>query len=818
MPQRRGEVETESDDEPLSPAFIHTTSNVTSRSLEFESLEQARSAGPSGAAAGAPAGDAASGPALPPRRRRRRRGFGLSGVVNTLVLGLGSWGAYCGWQSKNIRLSIEFGAGLAWGLWTGLAYVKSYRRMRRAKDMLRCGLAATMDKRRLKEMSKGAAYWVSFEGEEKAECMNTMIKQMWPFYERAICKQVVATVEPLLQRFKPPFVSSIKFRKLTFGDMPFKFTHMKVIREAEDEIVLEAGVRWGGEAHVAIGVDLIGGAFISPSVRRLNFFAMTRITLTRFVPTIPCFGAVLVSLQRAPMVTFDINCGPGVGNAIEAWLKPFLTNNILGNLLVWPNRIVVPLLPEEVIGPYDTLNLTTKGILRVRVISASNLMKADVIGKGDPFAVLETVPLQPAKTKVIKNTDSPFWDEEKFLKVQEIEQILRVEVRDWESPLNSALTFQTSELQGRCIIPIADLPLGQMVDAEYDLGFGEWGQEGGPGSGYGTIHLQLTYLSLTELRSDRVAISTSGKEEEEEEMFKGIQRGLVFILVERGHNLMSVDGGPGKSDPYCVIWLGGVKKTTEFRKDTADPVWNENMDWPNISAKDTLYLEVYDKGKISDKLLGRAKIDMCIVALEFAKDDVRRPIKTNMSLEGGNGDVVLFMEWVPLDHNPIPRPRSILRTPTGLFGELERGVLYARLVRAKNLRNVDAIGVSDPYCLMKIGGNEKKSKIISNNLNPVWNETFLWVGCSVKDTLNVFVKDDGPFKDTVLGRFDVPLANAVNPPAVVHTFDCSLFSKTRKRKAQGTVTVQLLYVLRTAKDKTPIPEEPEWPPVDGSTQ
>lgn len=64
-------------------------------------------------------------------------------------------------------------------------------------------------------------------------------------------------------------------------------------------------------------------------------------------------------------------------------------------------NLQVPLLPEDIIGAYDTLNLTTRGILRVRCISASGLRKADIIGKGDPFVVLETVPMQPAKTRVI---------------------------------------------------------------------------------------------------------------------------------------------------------------------------------------------------------------------------------------------------------------------------------------------------------------------------------------------------------------------------------------------------------------------------------
>lgn len=111
---------------------------------------------------------------------------------------------------------------------------------------------------------------------------------------------------------------------------------------------------------------------------------------------------------------------------------------------------------------------------------------------------------------------------------------------------------------------------------------------------------------------------------------------------------------------------------------------------------------MYDKGKISDKLLGRANVPMHMLAEEFAKDDVRRAIKTNIPLEGGKGDVVLFMEWVPLDHKPIARPRSLTKPSTDLFGECERGLVMARLVHAKGLKNVDIVGKSDPYCIIKV--------------------------------------------------------------------------------------------------------------------
>lgn len=60
----------------------------------------------------------------------------------------------------------------------------------------------------------------------------------------------------------------------------------------------------------------------------------------------------------------------------------------------------IPILPEEFTGSLDRFKLRTKGILRVRVIEARGLKKQDLLAKGDPYVVLETVPLHPVKTKV----------------------------------------------------------------------------------------------------------------------------------------------------------------------------------------------------------------------------------------------------------------------------------------------------------------------------------------------------------------------------------------------------------------------------------
>jgi stromal membrane-associated protein len=81
------------------------------------------------------------------------------------------------------------------------------------------------------------------------------------------------------------------------------------------------------------------------------------------------------------------------------------------------------------------------------------------------------------------------------------------------------------------------------------------------------------------------------------------------------------------------------------------------------------------------------------------------------------------------------------------IGEIEFiGVIIIKLISAKKLINADVVGVSDPYVIFKLGNQQMKSKTISNNLNPVWNETHIlsWNG---SDQLFISVWDEDTMSD-----------------------------------------------------------------------
>ncbi|KAL8158740.1 hypothetical protein V2J09_000277, partial [Rumex salicifolius] len=77
--------------------------------------------------------------------------------------------------------------------------------------------------------------------------------------------------------------------------------------------------------------------------------------------------------------------------------------------------------------------------------------------------------------------------------------------------------------------------------------------------------------------------------------------------------------------------------------------------------------------------------------------------------------------------------RKVIPILPGDYSDLELkpdGILRVKLVQARHLTNKDLIGKSDPFTelyVRPIHAKTKKSKVINNDLNPIWNEHFEFV-------------------------------------------------------------------------------------------
>jgi hypothetical protein len=118
--------------------------------------------------------------------------------------------------------------------------------------------------------------------------------------------------------------------------------------------------------------DWVCRATLQPKVNNLRMVATVGIHLKPLVDEIPGFGAAIVTLTKPPKVKYNIDTGGAVvgkvvGGGVEAFLDNLLPS-ILNGFLVWPQRIVVPILPESVTGPLTDLMLRNQGILRVLLL------------------------------------------------------------------------------------------------------------------------------------------------------------------------------------------------------------------------------------------------------------------------------------------------------------------------------------------------------------------------------------------------------------------------------------------------------------------
>ncbi|KAF3652551.1 Synaptotagmin-4 [Capsicum annuum] len=146
--------------------------------------------------------------------------------------------------------------------------------------------------------------------------------------------------------------------------------------------------------------------------------------------------------------------------------------------------------------------------------------------------------------------------------------------------------------------------------------------------------------------------------------------------------------------------------------------------------------------------------------------------------------------------------RKVIPILPGDYSDLElkpTGVLEVKLVQAKELTNKDIIGKSDPFAKLyvrPIRDRMKKSKIINNDLNPIWNEHFEFV---VEDPLtqHLVVKiydDEGLQSAELIGCAHIRLSEL--EPGKVKDIWLKLVKDLeiqRDQKNRGQVHLELLY-------------------------
>ncbi|NXT43974.1 MCTP1 protein, partial [Pelecanoides urinatrix] len=288
------------------------------------------------------------------------------------------------------------------------------------------------------------------------------------------------------------------------------------------------------------------------------------------------------------------------------------------------------------------------------------------------------------------------------------------------------------------------------------------------------------------------------------------------VTLRRGQNLAARDRG-GTSDPYVKFKLGGkeVFRSKTIHKNL-NPVWEEKACILIDNPREPLYIKVFDYDfGLQDDFIGSAFLDLTSLELNRQTDvtlslkDPHYPdhdlgsillsvllapreeqrevtmlmrkswkrsskvtkncdVLPHMSSRTGNlrhriyspSNCVLMTLFCVSSHQNHDTTQSLRLSDLHRKSQLWRGIVSVTLIEGRELKAMDANGLSDPYVKFRLGHQKYKSKIVPKTLNPQWREQFdfhLYEERGGIIDITVWDKDAGK-KDDFIGRCQVDLS------------------------------------------------------------
>jgi len=173
----------------------------------------------------------------------------------------------------------------------------------------------------------------------------------------------------------------------------------------------------------------------------------------------------------------------------------------------------------------------------------------------------------------------------------------------------------------------------------------------------------------------------------------------------------------GTSDPYVKVYLMPDKKRkfeTKVHRKTLNPFFNETFSFKQLPYSETfdktLVFAIFDYDRFSKHdQIGEVKVPLCMVDLAQTIEEWK-DIQSIKIDDQYLGDICFSLRYVPTS------------------GKLTVGIL-----ECKNLKKMDITGASDPYVKIKLLdskgkriGKKKKTTVKMGNLNPYYNESFVF--------------------------------------------------------------------------------------------
>lgn len=634
------------------------------------------------------------------------------------------------------------GGGIGWVLLI-LAGCSTYYRtsIRRVRRNFRDDINREMSKQRLETDS------------ESLEWINSFLVKFWPIYAPVLCDTIINSVDQVLSTSTPAFLDSLRLKTFILGTKPPRLEHVKTYPKTEPDtvimdwkfsftpndtmdltarqlkdkinpkVVLEVRV---GKGMVSKGLDVI--------VEDMAFSGLMRVKVKLQIP-FPHIERVDVCFLDRPEIDyvckplggdtlgFDINFIPG----LESFIKDQIHNN-LQPMMYDPNVFPIEIAKMLAGNPVDK----AIGVVAVTLNGAAQLKNADKFaGTPDPYAVVSlNNRTELGRTKIVHDTDSPRWNETIYVIITSFSDALTIIPYDWneyrkDKELGTA-SFGLDKLEQE--------PSHEGLHLEVKSS----------GRSRGAILADIRFFPVLEGRK-----LESGEIEPPPE----VNTGIAQFTVEQAKDLDGSKSFVGKLNPYAVLLLNGkeIHHTNKLKR-TNNPIFQNASKEFLVTDRKNARLGVVikdDRDMMADPILGRYQIKM---------NDMLKMMdqgKQWFHLAGAStGRAKLTLQWKPVELGAIAGGASFI-DPVGVMRFHFKG--------ASNLRNLEAMGKSDPYARVLLSGiMHGRTVTFRNNLEPQWDEVVYVPIRSAREKLSVEVMDEEALnKDRSLGWAELKASDFV---------------------------------------------------------
>ena len=589
---------------------------------------------------------------------------------------------------------------------------------------------------------------------ESLEWINSFLVKFWPIYAPVLCETIIASVDQVLSTSTPAFLDSLRLKFFTLGTKPPRLDHVKTYPKSEDNIVLmdwkfsfTPGDRMDltarqlkekinpkivlevrmGKGVISKGIDVIVEDMAFSGLMRLK--VKLQIPFPHIEKVEMCFlGKPDIDYVCKPLggdtLGFDINFVPG--------LESFIKEQIHGNLqpiMYDPNVFPIEIAKMLAGNPVDQ----AIGVVAVTLHGAQALKNPDKLaGSPDPY-VLVSLNGRAAlgKTKIIKENANPRWNETVYVIITSLSDALTLQVFDYNE-------FRKDKDLGTASFALDRL---EQVSEHENLHL-EVMANGKP---RGIIQADVRFFPV--LVS---AKSEDGRDLPPPESNTGIAR----FTVEQAKDLDGSKSLVGQLNPYAVLLLNGKEiHVSKKLKRTNQPIWPDASKEFLVTDRKAARLGLVikdDRDIAADPILGTYQIKLNDVLQQMQQG------KEWYHLSGAKtGRAKLTVQWKPVALKGITGGSGGYITPVG--------VMRLHFQSARDLRNVETVGKSDPYVRVLLSGIEKaKTVTFQSNLNPDWDEVVYVPMHSSRERLTLEVMDyQNIGKDRSLGLVELSAAEYV---------------------------------------------------------